>query len=275
MTFRISQYTGKYEVTIAVPLYNRFKYLNKSFGSLIVQNLNSLEICICDDNSDDGSYEYFQKIQKYFSNLKIVKNEKNEGTYYARKRSVLLSTGEFILSFDPDDFVSRDIALIDYCASQLISAQIVEHEIMFISYKTFKMKPMLNQPPQFRFAHNARIRKDFISMKLNWNLPRKLIQRNLFCSAFALLDRYQNNSYLIYGEDCLIMSAIYYKAQSMMKISNFLYFYFIDLNDSSYFRISSLNQEIFQKRIISSIISHIYQTNFTLRVSNTAWINTN
>lgn len=257
-----TQFQGQLAVSFAIPLYNRRQYLNRSIMTILSQTLHSYEITICDDYSTDGSYEYALKLQNKFKSIKIIRLKSNMGTYVARKTSILHSLGQYILSVDPDDAVSKDIALIDLSAIQLTSSDILEHKIICVNSSTNEMFPYLFAPPKFRRAPHSVFVKDFLHFRLNWNLPRKMIKRCLFVNAFHLIETNLSNSFLIYGEDCLIMAGIYFYSHTMCVIKNILYFYYKGIPDSSLQRINRLNQRALQKKVIDTTISRIYHTNF-------------
>jgi len=63
------------KISFIQPSRNNLKYLQWSYNS-IRKNLNPMhEICMADDFSDDGTWEWMQEIQKKDKNVKIHRNE--------------------------------------------------------------------------------------------------------------------------------------------------------------------------------------------------------
>ena len=66
-------------VTIAIPVFNGYKYLEKTIESIINQDYKKIEILISDNYSSDNT----EKICRYYSKLdnriKYIKQEKNIG----------------------------------------------------------------------------------------------------------------------------------------------------------------------------------------------------
>ena len=57
-------------VSIGLPVFNGEKYLVKSLNSLINQTYHKIEIIICDDNSNDSSFEICKNYENKNKNIK-------------------------------------------------------------------------------------------------------------------------------------------------------------------------------------------------------------
>ena len=62
----------------------------------------SLEIIIIDDGSDDQSEKKIIDAEQHFPNVKLLKNEKNQGKGASLKRGIAHSTGDIVLIQDAD-----------------------------------------------------------------------------------------------------------------------------------------------------------------------------
>lgn len=72
----------KYKVSIAIPIYNASKYLNRCLDSLINQSigLDNIEIICVDDCSSDNSVDIIKEYcNKYPQSFKLLKRSKNSG----------------------------------------------------------------------------------------------------------------------------------------------------------------------------------------------------
>ncbi len=96
------------KVSIIVPVYNVYDYVEKCLASLTHQTLKDIEIIIVNDGSTDGSDKICQKYKDKYSNIKYI-SQKNMGLSGARNTGIKYATGEFIGFVDSDDFVKEDM----------------------------------------------------------------------------------------------------------------------------------------------------------------------
>lgn len=66
------------------------------------------EIVLIDNNSQDGSVEMIQKLQKQHDNIQFIKNTKNTGFAKANNQGVEKARGEYILLLNSDIIVLED-----------------------------------------------------------------------------------------------------------------------------------------------------------------------
>ena len=92
------------KVSVIVPVYNVYKYLDKCLNSLVNQTLKDIEIIIVNDGSKENEEEIINKYLDKYSNIKYYKKE-NGGLSSARNYGILKSTGKFICFVDSDDYV--------------------------------------------------------------------------------------------------------------------------------------------------------------------------
>lgn len=108
------------KVSIIIPNFNYSKYLNRAIRSALYQNYykDDFEVIVIDDDSSDNSKEIIEsfgnQIISYYSTI-------NEGPAATRNKGIKMSTGEAILFLDADDYLSKDILLIE--SSFLIANQ--------------------------------------------------------------------------------------------------------------------------------------------------------
>ncbi len=94
-------------VSIVVPVYNVYEYLDKCITSLIEQTYKNIQIILVDDGSNDGSSEICDKYAKADTRI-IVIHQKNSGSVYARKVGTKMATGKYVLYVDSDDWIEKD-----------------------------------------------------------------------------------------------------------------------------------------------------------------------
>ena len=92
--------------SIIITTKNRLKELKITLEkSSFLLSRNDVEFIICDDGSNDGTYEFL--IQNYPS-IKLLKNKKSKGLIFSRNLLISKSKAEYIISIDDDlNFLSE------------------------------------------------------------------------------------------------------------------------------------------------------------------------
>ena len=97
------------KVSIIVPVYNVYDYLNKCLDSLVNQTLKDIEVIVIDDGSPDNSEEIIKKYQKEYPDKIRAYKKKNGGLSDARNYGIKYAKGEYIAFVDSDDYVKYDM----------------------------------------------------------------------------------------------------------------------------------------------------------------------
>jgi glycosyltransferase involved in cell wall biosynthesis len=92
------------KISVIIPVYNTAEYLPQCLDSVLMQNLEEIEIVVVIDCSPDNSMEIAQEYQKRDRRITIIEKPVNEGLPVARNSGVDASTGEYIIHLDSDDF---------------------------------------------------------------------------------------------------------------------------------------------------------------------------
>ncbi len=95
------------KISIVVPVYNVFEYLNRCVRSLLEQTYSNLEIILIDDGSTDGSGGLCDELASSDPRIKVI-HQKNAGLSGARNTGLDNASGEYIFFCDSDDFLSKD-----------------------------------------------------------------------------------------------------------------------------------------------------------------------
>lgn len=91
------------KVTVLMAVYNGEKFLRPSIESVLSQTYADFEFLIIDDASSDGTLEIINSYKD--PRIRIICNEKNQGTGFSRNKGILNSKGEYIAVLDADDIM--------------------------------------------------------------------------------------------------------------------------------------------------------------------------
>lgn len=89
------------KVTVVIPCYNNFKTIVKTYQSVLNQTFKDYNIIIVNDGSDT---ETSALVNSFKEDKLTVINQENKGVVTARNNGVELTSSQFILTLDGDDF---------------------------------------------------------------------------------------------------------------------------------------------------------------------------
>lgn len=95
-------------VSIIVPIYNTAIYLEQCLDSIINQTYNNIEIILINDGSTDDSGKVCDAYAQKDSRI-IVIHQENKGLAATRNIGIEVSTGDYIMFLDSDDWLDNDI----------------------------------------------------------------------------------------------------------------------------------------------------------------------
>jgi len=93
----------KSNISIAMATYNGSKYLREQLDSVYSQSLLPYEVCVVDDCSTDDTVTILTEYQKKYG-LKYVVNKQHLGVNQNFEKALLMTTGEYIMFCDQDDY---------------------------------------------------------------------------------------------------------------------------------------------------------------------------
>lgn len=115
-SFLVERRMDKILVSIIVPIYNVEKYLSQCISSILEQTYRNIEIILVDDGSSDSSGSICNDFANKDKRI-IVVHKENGGVSSARQVGIQLSSGDYILMIDGDDWIDKDT--VDVFISQL------------------------------------------------------------------------------------------------------------------------------------------------------------
>src|SRR5690606_25499820 len=83
-------------------VYNGADFIQKSYNSILNQNLQEFEIIFVDNNSRDRSVENIKRLMQEDSRISLY-YQKKQGAGPARNLGINMAKGEYIYLFDVDD----------------------------------------------------------------------------------------------------------------------------------------------------------------------------
>ncbi len=95
-------------LSIIVPVFNKFSYLDSCIESILGQTYNDFELILVDDGSTDGSGLRCDFYKSSDPRIKVIHQE-NNGVSAARNTGINMSAGEFIGFVDGDDIIEPDM----------------------------------------------------------------------------------------------------------------------------------------------------------------------
>ncbi len=96
------------KVSVLIAVHNSTKWLPRCFASLCSQTYTNIEVVCVDDASTDASLQMLQEYAAKYSFIKAASLNKNSGAAIARNEALRLSTGDYIMMLDSDDWLSHD-----------------------------------------------------------------------------------------------------------------------------------------------------------------------
>jgi glycosyltransferase involved in cell wall biosynthesis len=92
-------------ISVIMPNYNHGKWLPRSIGAILAQEVSSLEIILIDDGSTDNSLEVIAGLCKRHDCIRLIRHGTNLGPYAAVRSGIAAARGEFLLLAAADDFI--------------------------------------------------------------------------------------------------------------------------------------------------------------------------
>lgn len=96
------------KISIVVPAFNSESVLENCINSIIRQSYKNLEIIIINDGSTDNTKKIAEKLAKDDKRI-LIFNQNNEGVTAARMKGISISSGDFLMFCDSDDYFESDI----------------------------------------------------------------------------------------------------------------------------------------------------------------------
>jgi glycosyltransferase involved in cell wall biosynthesis len=210
-------------VSIIVPVYNVYEYIDKCIESLVNQTFKDIEIIIINDGSTDKVEEKLIQWSKIDNRIIIINNEKR-GAAFSRNCGIKIASGEYLSFVDSDD----------YCHSEMIERlynALFQNDADYVFCDYFRTYPdgkidscRLNidliQPTALKY------RKELL-FKVDPNIWNKLYKKSL------LIDNHiRFNDKVLKCHDVPFTTSVLTAAAKIVQVKESLYYYRVNRPDS-------------------------------------------
>lgn len=93
------------KISVIVPVYNGEKHLRQCVESIFNQDYENLEIILINDGSKDGTGAVCEALKAQDSRVRVIHKRVNEGLGAGRNTGIEVSTTDYIVFLDADDWI--------------------------------------------------------------------------------------------------------------------------------------------------------------------------
>ncbi|MUP45141.1 glycosyltransferase family 2 protein [Gramella sp. BOM4] len=90
-------------VSVVMPAYNSASFISEAIQSVISQTYPKWELIVVNDGSTDATSQIIEDLAAREDRIKLISNQTNQGTHYARNLAIKAASGDFIAFLDADD----------------------------------------------------------------------------------------------------------------------------------------------------------------------------
>lgn len=220
--------------SIMIPVYNKLKYLNRSFTSILCQNFRNFEIVVVDDCSTDGSLIYLENF--FFLPINLVKHSQNLGTLYSRVDAIKASRGQYLISLDPDDELVCGLFSVLYSYLCKEHYDIIEYQYYYYTRsgkKIISQRPKVFNQSEFKYLKMNKTTLFKIRWPWNWSLWRKCFHRLILLKGVSFIPQKLFDIHLTGPEDLVIFYYSVVFCEKYIIINYFGYYYYQEQKDSA------------------------------------------
>lgn len=207
------------KVSVIIPVYNCAKYIGTTLKSVINQDFNDFEIIVIDDGSTDNSLEIINETLKGSGVRYKVIHQENGGVSVARNHGIDVSSGDYLVFVDGDDYILPNhlselyTGINDFSLTQFVK----------------KDGNTLSDPNHFDFEYIST--DEFIKKELRMEILFNFFQL-MYRAEIIKENNIRFTPGVVYGEDTeFALKALIYGDR--IHISNEVTYYYIQRSDSA------------------------------------------
>lgn len=221
------------KVSVIVPVYKAEKYIERCVRSLMEQTLEDIEYIFVNDCTPDSSMDILRQVIADYperqKSIQIIGHEKNLGSASVRNSGLNVSTGEYIIYCDSDDWVEKEMYEEMYHKARETEADVVGTDFYneYISYSSLQK--------QVFPSDNLSCVKRMLRGELHCGACNKLVRRDIYS---------QNGIHFPDGvnmwEDVLTMIPVCFYSSKIVYLPK-AYYHYSQFNTNSYTQRMSKN----------------------------------
>ncbi len=210
------------KISVIIPVYKVEKYLKRCVESVINQTYKNIEIILVNDGSPDKCGEICDKYSRIDSRIKVIHKE-NGGLSSARNSALDISSGDYIMFVDSDDWISKNSLeqLNEYID---MDYDIINFKLSFVKENS---KELIETHKDIKASYECDLITyidKLFSGELNFFICNKLYKKNLFDKV-----RFpEGRNY----EDLATIYKLYFKAKKIIVTDYTLYYYWLGNSNS-------------------------------------------
>jgi len=128
----------KIPISVVVPVYNVYEWLDECLESIVLQTFTDFEIILINDGSTDGSDIKCEEWAKRDKRIRYI-SKMNEGLAITRNMGIKMAVGNYIVFIDSDDWIEPRFLELLYRKALETDADIVECDFWRYNNNTGEM----------------------------------------------------------------------------------------------------------------------------------------
>lgn len=213
------------KISIVIPIYNVEPYLRQGIDSVINQSYKDLDIICVNDGSTDNSLQIIEEYAKADNRIKVC-SQQNSGTYIARQVGVKEAVGDYILFFDPDDWLDlnaceRIVSFIEKENADIIQYGVHVDSTIEGNTTADWLDDWLNSKIDSLEGSDQLMNKCYVEQQIAWNLIGKVVKTSVAKQAFQEQGHYCFSTLT----DYFAAFYVYAFAKTYRRLDQRLYYY--------------------------------------------------
>lgn len=242
------------KVSVCIPVYGVEKYIERCARSLFEQTMkDDIEFIFVDDCTPDKSIEILQNVLEEYperkEQVKIIRHEVNKGLTGARNTALKVTSGDYIIHCDSDDWVDPDLYERMYIQAVTTQSDIVCCD-MVLEQKRNKIIKSL------RVSDIDSLFFNYFNTSVFNSLVNKLVTQKI-----ALSPGIKAPSHITMAEDLLRTTQMLLKCNKISICSDVFYHYYCSNSNSVTLNLNrqTFDSEVAVAKIMNQVLPEKYQ----------------
>ena len=217
-------------VSVIIPVYNVEQYLRQCLDSVINQTFKDIEIIVVNDCSPDNSLQIIKEYQQKDDRIVLVDLKQNGGLSNARNEGINISTGEYIVFVDSDDWIREDYVEILYENIKKYNTDFVSANLCFFNNQTGEISLHVNKLERYNSIIHTEEDKKMFLQKIYY-LPICTVWTKIFKRDFIVSNNILFKTKKL--EDTLFVWETVMKAKNFVFLKDNIYYYRVALKNTN------------------------------------------